>query len=335
MRYFELKKRSEEILKKILPLMAKQGAGYHPVSYTLWYEHVAGLNPGLQHAMQQRMADPSPLSEEETYQLFSEHILSRDLLGQSAVETGMLNAFKSIEESTITFNRRITSYGKALGSCEEALGEVADVSPYKVMLSSLLTETRTMRASVSEMQEQLQSNIAEIASLKSDLQAAQGMAATDSLTKLSNRRGFELEIRRYAESAQEAALVLIDIDHFKVINDTYGHIFGDKVIVQIANAIKRNIRGGDFAARYAGDEFAVLLPNTTAENAQVVADHIRTTVFNGRIATGQSADPGLVSISVGIAVHQVTENPEVWFERADAALYKAKREGRNQVQCGD
>lgn len=333
MRYFELKKRSEELLKKILPLMAKQGAGYHPVSYTLWYEYIAGLNPGLQHAMQQRMADSTPLSDDETYSLFSQHILSREHLDQSALEAAMLNALKDVEESTITFNKRVVNYGLALGGCEEALGEVADIAAYKVMLSSLLTETKTMRTSVSELQGQLQTKMSEIASLKSDLQAAQGMAMTDSLTQLSNRRGFETEIRQYPKTAQEIALMLIDIDRFKAINDTYGHAFGDRVIIQISNAIKRNIRGGDFAARYAGDEFAVLLPNTSAVNARVVAEHIRAAVFNGRIAGGQSVDVGLISVSVGIAVHRAGEQHEQWFERVDAALYEAKRAGRNQVQC--
>ncbi len=157
------------------------------------------------------------------------------------------------------------------------------------------------------------------------------LATTDALTGLKNRRKFDSEIdtewRRAARARTPVALLMIDADHFKSYNDTYGHQAGDQVLVGIAICISDSVRrGGDCAARYGGEEFAVLLPGVSAAEALVVAEKIRRKVEHW------SEDPTVTTVSAGIASMTPTAGLD-WshlVEAADKALYAAKANGRNQ-----
>ncbi len=155
------------------------------------------------------------------------------------------------------------------------------------------------------------------------------MAVTDKLTGIANRHAFDEVARRYFERAKREenslALLMIDIDHFKRINDTFGHPAGDGVLRQVAQTISRQIRASDFAARYGGEEFAVLLVNCDLAHAQRKAERIQS-------VAGISLDQGPVTVSAGVAVVEPTkEGLEAAIARADDALYQAKRQGRNRV----
>ena len=157
------------------------------------------------------------------------------------------------------------------------------------------------------------------------------LATTDALTGLKNRRKFDHEIdaewRRAARHGEPVALLMIDADHFKTYNDTYGHQAGDQVLVGIAICISDSVRrAGDCTARFGGEEFAVLLPGNTAADALAVAEAIRHKVEQW------SAGPMVTTVSIGIA--SATPAPGMhWsdlLEAADKALYVAKANGRNQ-----
>ena len=157
------------------------------------------------------------------------------------------------------------------------------------------------------------------------------LATTDPLTGLRNRRKFDSEIdlewRRAARSKTPVAVLMIDADHFKAYNDTYGHQAGDQVLVGIAICISDSVsRAGDCAARYGGEEFAVLLPNTSAAEALNVAETIR-----GKVQ-GWSDDQATSTVSCGIASLVPTTSMDwpILVEAADKALYAAKAGGRNQ-----
>jgi diguanylate cyclase len=128
------------------------------------------------------------------------------------------------------------------------------------------------------------------------------------------------------------ALLLADIDHFKVVNDTYGHVLGDKVIRAVAHVMRSMIKGRDVAARLGGEEFAILLPQTSLTGASAVAEQIRGTVAQGRICRPDGNESiGQVTLSVGVAIAKVGDTLEPLLERADAAMYAAKRAGRNRI----
>jgi diguanylate cyclase (GGDEF)-like protein len=161
------------------------------------------------------------------------------------------------------------------------------------------------------------------------------LATRDSLTGLFNRRHFytlaEQQLSQAIEHARPLALILFDIDHFKQVNDTYGHLVGDKLLKIIAKTMLGELRPGDQAARYAGDEFVILAPETDSYNTVRLAEQIRNRIANQPIDIGAISIP--VTISVGIsALTPGVRMIEQIIEQADQALYSAKKAGRNRVQ---
>ncbi|HPU54388.1 MAG TPA: GGDEF domain-containing protein, partial [Burkholderiaceae bacterium] len=130
-----------------------------------------------------------------------------------------------------------------------------------------------------------------------------------------------------------SSLLMVDIDHFKKVNDTCGHLFGDRVLQGVARAIAATVKGRDIAARFGGEEFSVLLPGTDSVGAVCVAEQIREAVSGIRIRRAQSEQTiASVTVSVGVAQRTPGEAFDAWFDRADKALYKAKNNGRNRVE---
>ena len=164
----------------------------------------------------------------------------------------------------------------------------------------------------------------------------QRFASTDALTKLHNRGwlddAFDREIKRSERDELPLALIMIDVDNFKNYNDEYGHLAGDRVLIIVAEAIRSPLRPNDLVARFGGEEFAVLLPETTITNAQVIAERLCEHVCN--------ADPGMlenvqlppVTISLGIARRQAGYSLDMMIAAADVAMYHAKRNGKNRVE---
>ncbi|ODT68499.1 MAG: PleD family two-component system response regulator [Pelagibacterium sp. SCN 63-23] len=161
------------------------------------------------------------------------------------------------------------------------------------------------------------------------------MAVTDVLTGLYNRRYFERHLTVMLGKAQEQerdlALMILDIDHFKAVNDTYGHDIGDAVLREFSARLRRNIRGVDLACRFGGEEFVVLMPDTDFAQADAVAERVRQSIGELSFDIG-APRPLSVTVSVGVSLNDgQADTPEGMIKRADVALYRAKREGRNRV----
>jgi two-component system, cell cycle response regulator len=164
------------------------------------------------------------------------------------------------------------------------------------------------------------------------------LAQTDPLTQLLNRRALTERITAEMERAlrydSTLALLMIDLDHFKRVNDTYGHLVGDDVLRDVAQLLSQTIRGSDIVARYGGEEFLVLLPETEDGGAESFAERLREAVEQHEFAKDSLAEALKLTASVGVAVFPAAriENVEDLFQRADAALYRAKAAGRNLVR---
>jgi two-component system cell cycle response regulator len=161
------------------------------------------------------------------------------------------------------------------------------------------------------------------------------LAVTDELTGLYNRRYFDrhlsLMLDKTREQERDMAVMLIDMDFFKAVNDNHGHDIGDAVLREFADRLKRNIRGVDLACRFGGEEFVVLMPDTDFRQAQGVAERVRMAVAE-RGFEAPGLRPLTVTCSVGVALNEhELDTPEMILKRADVALYRAKREGRNRV----
>ena len=169
--------------------------------------------------------------------------------------------------------------------------------------------------------------------MREQLQVHIQKSQTDPLTKLPNRGKFdevyEQEFKRYERYQTDCCIAVIDIDLFKRINDSYGHLVGDKVLVLIANQIKQNIRESDFVARFGGEEFVVILPHTDLDSSviamQSLCDKIGSTPFNFR------ANPVNITVSIGVCAFSQSKDQAMAFNQSDQAMYQAKEKGRNQV----
>ncbi len=164
----------------------------------------------------------------------------------------------------------------------------------------------------------------------------QRFASIDALTGLHNRGwlddAFDREIQRSERDQLPLALLMIDVDDFKNYNDEYGHLAGDQVLISVANAIRSPLRPNDLVARFGGEEFAVLLPETTLSNAQLIAERLREYVSNAAPGTLDNKELPAVTISLGIAERQPGYSLDIMIAAADVAMYHAKYNGKNRVE---
>jgi diguanylate cyclase (GGDEF)-like protein/PAS domain S-box-containing protein len=175
--------------------------------------------------------------------------------------------------------------------------------------------------------------------LKEANQILEELSNLDGLTGMANRRFYDEtldnEWSHALLSAKPLSLIMLDIDHFKIYNDTYGHLKGDECLKQVAKTLKNTLkRQGDFIARYGGEEFSVILPNTSLGGAAIVAENLRSKIESLNMEHTNSKVKPIVTISIGVSSMIPTEqsNPKDLIELADRALYKAKNKGRNQVK---
>ena len=166
------------------------------------------------------------------------------------------------------------------------------------------------------------------------MQKLQKLAVTDGLTKLYNSRSFysqlETEVDRFNRYKHPLSLLLLDLDHFKEYNDSYGHLEGDKVLVRFSQIIKSCLRTNDSAYRYGGEEFTVILPVTSGAEAKTVAQRIRSALEAERFSPENEEDVR-ITISIGVTEYQHKEELSTFIQRADKAMYLSKQNGRNKV----
>ncbi len=252
----------------------------------------------------------------ETYNLSSE--FHDDLLLHTEDMSHVLNVGNSFEETSHLITSKLSVITKAV-----------DVKRQE-------DEVRLLEADkkIEELQNNVKTYNQEILQVRERADALEKEVLLDELTQVSNRRAYDLRIidtlRRYHRDGVPFSLIVIDIDHFKRINDSYGHSAGDKCLQEIAKLIKDSFRKTDFFARYGGEEFIAVLDGSNAKDAQNVAEKIRYRIEKARFCYHEQIIP--VTISVGVTeVMRSDTDAEVCFFRADEALYQAKKDGRNRV----
>ena len=241
----------------------------------------------------------------------------------------ILGLLKNQEEAS-------TSFGLALDKARDQLPDTLSPGQVRLIVSYLMIENDKMRERSLQLQTNLEKSQRQIEKLKSNLAAAEAQGLSDPLTGLKNRRSFDLtiasEIAAARNSSKPLSLVMADIDHFKSINDRYGHQSGDDVIKWFSNILSSNMKGRDTVARYGGEEFAILMPQTSLENATALAGQIRAQL-EGQLWKKPGAPNTMlrVTASFGVAELAAGEGSRGLIERADAKLYESKAAGRNRV----
>lgn len=308
-----------------------------PINFTIWYEYHAGRDPALSRAIDALLAGNATFTPETTLQLYEEFLNPARLLRASRETTEKLQeAMDDLRSVVGAAEENARSYGAKLEHFSGNLDRHEPEPALGSLVSGMLQETRAMEARNRTLEDRLAETTAEVKLLREHFEQARREALSDSLTGLANRKNFEQTLTLLAKAAQDEgeplALMLIDIDHFKLFNDRHGHQTGDTVLQLVARTLSDNVKGQDLAARYGGEEFALLLPRTRAEQAVKLGDNIRVLVSGRKLVKRNSGeDLGRITISAGVAQYNAGEALSAFVQRADTALYAAKRKGRNIV----
>jgi diguanylate cyclase len=310
-----------------------------PRDFEVWYNYATGHNPALNKTINDTLARAGNLTSAEIDAIHQTYFTVARISDRiDGVGAKVLDEIEQVMAMIDTAVGSTSSYSASLADVSRQLGAAVDRDGLRTIVESLVQTTRQFEHANQALEARLHASRQEITDLQSDLEAVRHESLTDQLSSLANRKYFDLAIGKAAAAAsaldKPLSLLMIDIDHFKSFNDSYGHLTGDQVLRLVALCVKQNVKGQDIAARYGGEEFAIVLPNTNLQAATVVADHIRRAVMGKELmkrSTGESL--GRVTVSVGVAAWRRSDTVQTLIERADACLYRAKRLGRNQTVC--
>lgn len=310
-----------------------------PRNYEIWYVYATGYNAPLNKIINETLARNGKLSEsdlEQIYDTYLSHIKTTDRIDKVGARViGEIDDVMTVLSDALGMTG---AYDASLSGATEQLSSAKSREQIKTIVEALRRSTGEMRETNKALEDRLTLSKNEISNLQQSLEAIRAESLTDPLTGLGNRKYFDRMIGMAVQSAlasgEPLSLLLLDIDHFKSFNDSYGHLTGDQVLRLVGLSLKQTIKGQDITARYGGEEFAVVLPNTALRQALTVADHIRRAVMAKELkkkSTGEIL--GRVTISVGVSLLKQGDDTDAVIERADACLYAAKRNGRNRVIC--
>ena len=324
---------ASENLRKALPLINKHKTPVNPVNYAVWYEYVSGNNQDLSNIIDQRLSKNEPITAEVTQKLYEKYVLmgmpERLEKTNSGLKIVVDNTLNNLSKAESTAGVTLTG----LNDSQIALVKCDSTEELKSLIGNIISSTQAMTESGTELKQELAHSSKEIATLKKELEAVKILAETDALTGLLNRGAFNKELTDLCrQNAVEAALVMFDLDHFKNLNDTFGHLLGDKVIQFFASLLKKNAGEQHLAVRYGGEEMALILLDVNQREALKIADAVRLSFASCRLKKKGSEDSiGQVTVSAGISMLRSTDTPQNLIERADEALYLSKENGRNRV----
>jgi diguanylate cyclase len=328
----QIKKYSEDALKSIelhdLPAL--------PDTYRLWFEYAAGTLTALVNNIDEIVSSGETINNTTTKALFLRHLATDD---QRKADTSI----QSVIEMLTEVGKDVEGWGdnsdttcKQLQSCCDRLTH--DPSPDEIgeiiqeatgELQKTIKSGKLAAQSITRLRD-------EITILRQGIDQLSDQAITDALTGVPNRRGFDLALEQAMADANRSrnsfTLIMLDIDHFKRINDNFGHPTGDKVLRYVASMIRNALRGDDFVARFGGEEFAIILPGTLLLNGEAVAENIRKKLSARPLTRGgDKISLGHITASFGVSRYRLDEDGRSIVKRSDDNLYKAKQGGRDRV----
>jgi diguanylate cyclase len=341
MNYPETPEAASKFALSALKRMKELGLAANPVNFAIWYEYFAGKNDNLNKSVDQMVSGEENRDPAGYNALYKRFIVA----GQSAaLDKGWSDRIEAVTDRIVaalsTTGSNTEEFGEALQTFSGGVEKADSIEQVHDLVVDIVEETNAMDARSKELHLQVTNSANEISELQEALEASRRDALTDGLTGIANRKCFDQELHEAIENAnaegEALSLVIADLDHFKLFNDTHGHQPGDQVLRLIGRILHESIKGKDIAARYGGEEFAIILPETTGGGAIAVAENIRKSVASKRIKKKGSDDEiGNITVSLGVTSYQPGESANDFIERADKALYLAKKLGRNRVMCED
>jgi diguanylate cyclase len=307
-----------------------------PRNYATWFTYAANSNPSQNRVADETVARSGTISPTELEKLYGYSQPGRFTENVDKLAAGVAGEVEQVMAMIDAVVGTVANYRDDLSNVTEQLGRAQDRDGLRTIVESLVQATKSMELANQSLTNSLKASKQEIHQLQEKVETLRLDSLTDALTLLANRKSFDRELERCISEADARndglCLLLLDIDHFKKINDTFGHLAGDEVLRVVAHSIKQYVKGDDTAARLGGEEFAIIMPKAPLSAAIAIAEQIRRRVMGMRLmkrSTGESL--GSLTISAGVAVYRTGEYPWTFIQRAAACLYAAKRNGRNRV----
>ena len=323
-----------DLATQIAYAMRTMGVAPIPRNYNLFYEAFIGTNPALTRDLN---ALGKHATQEELDELSCRYF-------DSNPDDRFLKIHGRIEREVVELVELLNNELQSLGHYTEILNEAKEKISSKNLTSVKLAKTILSHVSDATDRKIIHAQSTakgfddqseEIQQVRKELDEYKRIANTDSLTRLANRRAFDERLASIYDSSiglHMTGLVLLDIDHFKQINDTHGHPVGDKILASVAQLIKSTVRKDGFVARSGGEEFAIILDGNNPDEIIEICERIRTSLEETPFKSSKSgADYGKVTISIGFAMASRADGPGQLYAQADVALYHAKETGRNRT----
>lgn len=331
-------KKTAGLLREAIPRMSQLDIPLTPENYHVWYEYTMGTHPELNDAIDKLLSSDAKFTAKVNNELYSTYIYTSPEVMFKSFQQDVQKLVSKLLAKIDGMAKTTQNFSGTLEKYNSVLQEEPDIDTITGLITNLIDETGSVLEENQSMGSMLDSMNEEVDALKDNLQELSTEALTDKLTGIPNRRAFDKRIddflEIYEDEGEKFSILLLDIDHFKKFNDTYGHAVGDKVLTYVASILKGAVKGDDMVARYGGEEFVILLPETPYAGALAVGENVREKVASKHLVEGAEQDKkdyGYVTISVGAAVIRSGDSIDVVIERADKSMYIAKERGRNQV----
>lgn len=327
-----------ETSRKVYDLIKEHNTPPYPKTYALWYAYVSGDFAMVQKEMGSLLTNDAEISETEIDQIYDEYLApeesqkSVDL--RSKIGDELKSALETVQNAVVQSER----YSEHLNSVSSDASEKLLPDNLYNTIADLVKENQQMADATLELTAGLEKSREQMANLNQQLELLRRENLRDPLTGVANRRAFDLRLQNEVEASQTEghplSLCIVDIDHFKKVNDTFGHAVGDQVLKYFAKVLKASLKGRDMVARYGGEEFAIILPSTDIINAHNLMVRLKSDLAGIRLKVRNSdAKIGNVTASFGIASLKAGWTGFELIEQADIQLYKAKNSGRNCVKA--
>jgi diguanylate cyclase len=325
--YRETFTESKLLAEKVLEETEKRGVRPNPINFMVWYEYLLKRDAFVVDRLSEAMDH-----ETIAIELFN-HIVSR-ICVMSEIDGLVLKLVNEIILDIVDWEGNLSQHSEVL---EQALGSLAsktnDVTVAAFVVQNVVASVKELTSSAKGMKSKMEEVRHEVDHLKKQLEVSHKEAHTDPLTGIGNRRAMDKFIADSLDedSVDNFSCVILDLDYFKRINDQHGHMVGDSVLRFIAKLLQQASKGQDFVGRFGGEEFILLLPNTSAANAFTFAEKLRKLLQETNLKLRNTQTSLKFTASIGVSTYHKGELVTDFINRADNALYVAKATGRNRV----